>query len=98
MRYEMIREIFNQCSNNQMRDVSVEDVTTDDTDAVIHSYCVGKEFSLEKDVTPEGVIVYNLYISGLHQRFSFTPEDDDCSIYGNMSMRPIPRVLRPSVA
>lgn len=75
MKYEMIREIFNQCSNNQMRDVSVEEIQTDDTDAVIQNYCIGKTFTLEKEVTPDGVIVYNLYISGLHQRFSFTPED-----------------------
>ncbi len=30
MRYELIREIFNQCSGNQMRDVFASSVETDD--------------------------------------------------------------------
>ena len=29
MRYELIREIFNLCSNNQMRDVFVSEVVAD---------------------------------------------------------------------
>lgn len=39
MRYELIREIFNLCSNNQMRDVFVSEVETSDPEAVARTYC-----------------------------------------------------------
>ena len=35
--YEMCCEIFNQCSNNQMRDVSFEEVSVEDTDAYVRA-------------------------------------------------------------
>ena len=69
--YEFIREIFNQCSGNQMRDVYVEEIETDDTDAFMEQYTVGKTIEGEKDVRSDGTIVYDLIIDGLHQRFSF---------------------------
>lgn len=75
MTYEMIREIFNQCSNNQMRDVYVSEVETDDTDAYVKNFCIGKEYTLEKTVQADGVIVYDLVIAGLRQRLSFTPDE-----------------------
>ena len=74
MQYEMIREIFNQCSNNQMRDVYVSEIETDDTDSVAGKYCTGKNFTIEKDITKDGVIIYELVVDGLRQRLSFTPE------------------------
>ena len=76
MRYEMIREIFNQCSNNQMRDVFVSEVETDDTDAVACTFCTGAEYTLEKDAREDGVVVYELTVDGLRQRLSFTPDDE----------------------
>ena len=42
MEYEFIREIFNQCSGNQMRDVFVEEITTDDPDEYVARYLVGR--------------------------------------------------------
>ncbi len=74
MTYELIREIFNQCSNNQMRDVFVSEVETDNTDEVVKNYCTGKNYSIEKDVTSEGVVIYDLIVDGLRQRLSFTPD------------------------
>lgn len=74
MNYEMIREIFNQCSNNQMRDVYVSEVETDDTDSVARSFCTGQNFTIEKEVQKDGVIVYELVVDGLRQRLSFTPD------------------------
>ena len=74
MTYEMIREIFNQCSNNQMRDVFVSEIETDDTDAVAKSFCTGKNYTLEKDMKDDGVIIYELTVDGLRQRLSFTPD------------------------
>ena len=74
MTYEMIREIFNLCSNNQMRDVFVSEIETDDTDTVAHSFCTGKDFTIEKEVKDDGVIIYELTVHGLRQRLSFTPD------------------------
>ena len=35
--YEVVREVQNLCANNQMRDVFVRQIETDDTDAVARS-------------------------------------------------------------
>lgn len=75
MTYELIREIFNLCRNNQMRDVFVSEVTTQDTDAIAKSYCTGSDCTMEKTVGADGVIVYELTVDGLRQRLSFTPEE-----------------------
>lgn len=75
MNYEMIREIFNQCSNNQMRDVFVSEIETEDLDAVVKTYCTGDDFSLEKTEQADGVVIYDLVVDGLRQRLSFTPDE-----------------------
>lgn len=73
-RYELIREIFNLCANNQMRDVFVSEVETDDTDAVARAYCKGADVSLEKTVRDDGTMIYDISVDGLRQRLSFTPD------------------------
>lgn len=74
MTYELIREIFNQCSNNQMRDVYVSEIETDDTDAVARTFCTGRDCSMEKELRHDGVVIYELRVDGLRQRLSFTPD------------------------
>ena len=71
MRYELIREIFNLCSNNQMRDVFVSEVETSDPEAVARTYCRGKDVTDNED----GSIIFDVVADGLHQRLSFTPDD-----------------------
>jgi len=73
MRYELIREIFNKCSGNQMRDVFVSTVETDDTEAYLRSVLVGTDISIERTETRDGVI-YDVVTDGLPQRFSFTED------------------------
>lgn len=73
MRYELIREIFNQCSGNQMRDVFVSSVETDDTEGYLRSVLVGTDIRIEAAPTRDGVI-YDVVTDGLHQRFSFTED------------------------
>ena len=73
MRYELIREIFNKCSGNQMRDVFVSTVETDDTEAYLRGVLVGTDISVERTETRDGVI-YDVVTDGLHQRFSFTED------------------------
>ena len=60
--YEFIREIFNQCSGNQMRDV----------DAFMDRYRAGKDCEEKRYVQEDGTIVYELTVDGLRQRFGFT--------------------------
>ena len=73
MEYEFIREIFNSCSGNQMRDVFVEEIRTDDPDAYLQQYLIGSHVETQKSVMSDGSIIYNVATDGLHQRFSFTP-------------------------
>lgn len=73
MEYEIIREIFNQCSGNQMRDVFVEEKEVDDPEAYIRNILKGKEVKIEKSTNPDGSVIFDCDIAGLRQRFSFTP-------------------------
>ena len=73
MQYEMIREIFNKCANNQMRDVFVEEIETDDPRKYLEDYLAGKEVEIEETVMPKGDVIFDVNIAGLRQRFSFTP-------------------------
>lgn len=72
MKYEVIREIFNQCSNNQMRDVHIEEIEIDDIDSYMDRYRVGSDVREERSVPPDGSIVYEIVANGLRQRVSFT--------------------------
>ncbi|MDR2795377.1 MAG: hypothetical protein LBB47_01545 [Spirochaetaceae bacterium] len=72
MVYEMIREIFNLCSGNQMRDVFVSEIETDDLDSYVKQYLVGKEVSCEKSVNESGGAVYDIVTDELKQRLTFS--------------------------
>ncbi len=77
MHYEVIREIFNQCSGNQMRDVFVDEVDLDEAgiDKYMNQYRIGAEVEEEREVTPKGDIIYNIVADGLRQRVGFTKVD-----------------------
>ena len=74
MRYEVIREIFNKCSGNQMRDVFVSTVETDDPEGYVRDLLKGKEVVIDKAVLQDGTIKFDVDIAGLKQRFSFTED------------------------
>ncbi len=74
MRYEVIREIFNKCSGNQMRDVFVSTVETDDPEGYVRDLLKGKEVVIDKVVLQDGTIEFDVDIAGLKQRFSFTED------------------------
>lgn len=57
-----------------MRDVFVEDVTTDDPRAWLEAFLGEKEAKIEEFRSEDGSVIFNVDIAGLHQRFSFTPE------------------------
>ncbi len=71
--YEVVREIFNNCSRNVMRDVFIFEIETDDPDSFAEQYCTGSDISLEKDAHPNGTIIYDIVTDGMAQRLSLTP-------------------------
>ena len=70
--YETVWEIFNQCPNNQMRDVFIDEVETDDPEAYIREKFKDREMSYEKTVRPDGTIIFDIVTSGIRQRFTFS--------------------------
>ncbi|GMO33724.1 MAG: hypothetical protein Ta2F_09680 [Termitinemataceae bacterium] len=73
MTYEFIREIFNKCSGNQMRDVFVSEIESDNLDEYIKQFLIGGSVSCKKNTNEKGnVIIYDLDLDGLKERLSFT--------------------------
>lgn len=70
--YEAVWEIFNQCSNNQMRDVFFEEIETEDLDEFLRNKFKGKNLTFEKTVKEDGTIIYDILASGIKERYSFT--------------------------
>ena len=69
--YELCCEIFNQCSNNQMRDVDFREVSVADTDAYVRD--LEPRASIEKEELSDGTVIYHTDTAGLLKRYSFTP-------------------------
>ena len=65
--YETVWEIFNECANNQMRDVFIDEICTDDPEKFVLDKFKGKEVSYEKRS-----IVFDIMTSGIRQRYTFT--------------------------
>jgi hypothetical protein len=70
-KYEMIREIFNSCDNNKMRDVDIREIWTDDVDASVKQFLGGKDVQCEKFVKNDGTVIFEINADGLNQRVSF---------------------------
>ncbi|HIV23237.1 MAG TPA: hypothetical protein IAC80_04780 [Candidatus Merdiplasma excrementigallinarum] len=70
--YETVWEIFNLCANNQMRDVFIDEIETDDTDAYVRNKFKDKQITFEKTVLENGTIIYDINASGIKERLSFT--------------------------
>lgn len=70
--YETVWEIFNQCSNNQMRDVFIEEIEIADIEEFLRNKLKGKDVTMERSVKEDGTIVYDILASGMKQRYSFT--------------------------
>jgi hypothetical protein len=70
-KYEMVREIFNACSGNQMRDVFIDEIETDDMEATVKQFLVGTEVQCERLEKDKGAI-FNINTDGLQQRVTFT--------------------------
>ena len=69
--YELCCEIFNQCSNNQMRDVDFQEVPGEDPDAYVRA--LEPRADIEREDLAGGTVVYHTNTAGLRKRYSFTP-------------------------
>lgn len=70
--YEMIREIFNKCSGNQMRDVFIEEIETDDPDDYVSRLFKGFHITRDDTGAPGRTRIYEIEAEGLRQRVSLT--------------------------
>jgi predicted RNA-binding protein len=73
-KYELIREIYNKCSGNQMRDVFISNAETEDPVEFVREMLKGKSVELEKEDLPDGTVVIDADVAGLKQRFTFSPD------------------------
>ena len=70
MEYELVHEIKNHCPNNQMRDIFIEDVQTDDPVAFVRARLKGCIDELTVNEHRGGVTIYAV-CDGLRHEFSF---------------------------
>jgi len=71
MEYELVHEIKNQCPNNQMRDIFIEEVETEDPAALVRARLKGRIDELTVNENSRGVTVHAV-CDGLHHVFTFT--------------------------
>ena len=70
--YEMVREIENQCANNQMRDVFFEEIETDDPVLWVRGFLKGKDVELTVDEKENGDLTVYAVSGGVSQKFLMT--------------------------
>ena len=73
MEYEMVREIKNLCPNNQMRDVFITEVETDDPEGYVKEFLQGKAVEVSTEYGQNGQVTVHAVCDGLIQKFIFTP-------------------------
>lgn len=71
--YEMVREIQNQCPNNQMRDIFFEEVETDDPAQYVREMLKGRAVSVSAEEHKDRTVIVYANCDGLLQKFIFTP-------------------------
>ncbi len=71
MTYEMVWEIFNKCSGNQMRDVFIEEIDTEDPAAFVAAKFEGYQISGGEN-PGDGSFSFDILSDGLVQRMTFT--------------------------
>ena len=71
-RYEVVREIENNCKRNQMRDVLFFEVETDDPVEWVRQEVKGKEVEISTETNRQGELTVFAESAGLPQKFFFT--------------------------
>lgn len=75
--YEVVREIANNCSRNQMRDVFFDEVETDSPETYVRQTVKGDDVRLEVNPLGGGAVCIYVESAGMFQKFLFTPLEDD---------------------
>ncbi len=70
--FEVVREIENQCANNQMRDIFFDEVETDDPVAYVRNLLKDKDVEITVDRLGADRINVYANTSGMTQKFLFT--------------------------
>lgn len=70
--WEVVREIENQCANNQMRDVFFREIETDDPVQWVRQEVKGKKVALRVDICNEDRMTVFAESGGVCQKFLFT--------------------------
>lgn len=70
--YEVVREIENQCANNQMRDIFFDEVETDDPVAYVRNLLKDRQVEITVDQPASDRINVFVNASGMTQKFLFT--------------------------
>lgn len=70
--YELVREIKNLCRNNQMRDISFEEVECESPEDYVRSVLRGTDIQISAEHSGDTVTVH-ASVDGLIQKFVFTP-------------------------
>ena len=71
--YEVVREVKNQCPNNQMRDIFFEEVECDDPESYVRATLRGRDVELSVEQGKDGQVTVHAVADGIRQRFVFTP-------------------------
>jgi hypothetical protein len=70
--YEVVHEIQNLCANNQLRDVSFDEIETDDPEGYVRDLLRDEAVSLTVvNAEPDNLTIH-VQCGGVSQRFLFT--------------------------
>lgn len=69
--YEMIREIYDQCSCKPHSQIS--EIETDDLDAFVKSK-ISRTSTCEKTISKDGSITYEIMTGDIRERYIFTED------------------------
>lgn len=70
--YEVIREIENACSNNQMRDVFFNEISCESPEAYVRALFPDSKTQFEIQRQDEDQVVIYVTADGLSQKYIFT--------------------------
>ena len=72
--YELVWEILNECANNQMRDVFIEELATDDPEVEVRKRLKDADQAVitREDMT-DGSIVFHVDNHGMIEKYTFSP-------------------------
>ena len=74
--YEVIREMFNLCPGNQMRDIFIEELElAEDADLeafVRNKFKAEEELKIERTDKEDGSVVFDVMTASIHQRYTIS--------------------------